>query len=286
VVSGGDTSFILWDLESGRRLDERDRERVEGLLFTRDGHLYVASAAGLERFRLEGKRLSGRPELILEGRFKSLSTTPDGSLLAALDGQAIHLLSPTESAGVRRIDVPNRTLRVSLSPDGKQVAAGNWRGSGVRVYDTQDGDSIAHLWPEDGHCTPWFSPDGKHLVVGTEHEYHLHTAGSIDILSPRSRQVSNKLAARVASYSPDGRCLAVLLGRSKVVLLEAATGRELVILESPEPQIPNDCCFSPDGKYLIVATDSNHVLLWNITHLESQLRALGLPLDPSPESKR
>ena len=66
------------------------------------------------------------------------------------------------------------------------------------------------------------------------------------------------------------------LGRATVGLLEAATGKLLGALEPPGWQPTNEACFSPDGRYLIVATYLNRILVWDLVRLREELASAGL----------
>ena len=280
AASGGHSTFIVWDLARGTRTDQRARKEVRALQFVEDGILYVGSDEGLERIRLEDGRCGDGSELILEGRCSSLASTEDGSVLAALSGGAVHLFHREQPERGRRIEVPPGTLRLSLSRDGQRIAAGSWRGSGVHVWSTAEGTLLAHLWPEEGNCTPRFSPDGELLLIGMERDYHLHEVRGFAELSRWPRRGQNNRGAHVTRFTPDGRRCAVLVGQSEVGLLDSDLTGELAVLVPPEPQTPIDACFTRDGRRLVLATDANHVLVWDLLRVEEELRALGMSLEP------
>lgn len=64
------------------------------------------------------------------------------------------------------------------------------------------------------------------------------------------------------SYSPDGKLLATAGSDRKVIIWEAATGKELRTLYGHSQGL-EDIEFSPDGRYLATASDDKSVKLWN-----------------------
>jgi len=63
-------------------------------------------------------------------------------------------------------------------------------------------------------------------------------------------------------YSPDGKLLATAGSDKKVILWEAATGKELLTLNGHNQTI-EDIAFSPDGRVLATASDDKTVKLWD-----------------------
>ncbi len=64
------------------------------------------------------------------------------------------------------------------------------------------------------------------------------------------------------TYSPDGKLLATAGSDKKVILWEAATGKELLTLNGHSKTI-EDIAFSPDGRVLATAGDDKTVKLWD-----------------------
>ncbi len=69
-------------------------------------------------------------------------------------------------------------------------------------------------------------------------------------------------AVVAVTYSPDGKLLATAGSDKKVILWEAATGKELMTLYGHSQGL-EDIAFSPDGRYLATASDDKSVKLWN-----------------------
>src|SRR5262249_61495848 len=85
----------------------------------------------------------------------------------------------------------------------------------------------------------------------------------------RRRQESGSLG--LATFSGDGKLLAINPSRGLVRLLEPSTGRELATLPTDRP-----LCFSADGG-LLVTRPANQVLqLWDLRAVRKQLAAMRL----------
>jgi tetratricopeptide (TPR) repeat protein len=61
-----------------------------------------------------------------------------------------------------------------------------------------------------------------------------------------------------------------------VRLVEVESGRELAVLEPPEPSAVFAMSFSPDGRYLAVPQDDQRVHVWDLAAIRRELDALGL----------
>ncbi|HEX3448176.1 MAG TPA: protein kinase, partial [Isosphaeraceae bacterium] len=151
------------------------------------------------------------------------------------------------------LDGPAHTMRLSFNHDGQRLAASGARET--KIWDTASGQMV-RAWSPEGSVT--FSPDGRILAAGGSKE-----AIFWDAENGKEVRRFSKSRGRV-TFSPDGQMLAVS-APSAVELRDVATGREIVSLahgpgedaarierffdgEGPE------LAFSPDGKYVVVAT--------------------------------
>jgi signal transduction histidine kinase len=180
---------------------------------------------------------------------------------------------------------------VALSPDGRWLACGV-SAPGVLLFDVQTGQAVRQLAPREAGVQ--FSPDGRWLVAAGREACRVFRVGDwIQVWETAHGRVEQPAAA----FSPDGASLAVAHSTRAVLLLDAATGRELVELESPDPAPTVSIRWSADGARLVFATRENHLEVWQPIALRRELRARGLdwsgegrepaalePHDPPPES--
>jgi WD40 repeat protein len=270
AASGGVEGLVVWDLQSGERVDERAFGEVEALAFAGDAALYVAAQGRVARWELEDGKLREGGSLLAEGDCRELVRSRDGSLLAARMRDRIRLWRAGIPEHELSIPPPPGAGWLSVSPGGEWIAVGSWRGSGVRVYRSHDGALVAHLVPEERVCTPHFSPDGTRLAIGTRYEYHLHRTGTWERQRTLTRGGRNNGAAMVTRFSPDGSVLATAAGPDRIVLFESDTGRELLVLEAPGGPVPSEVRFTPDGRSLLVGV-AGRILVWDLERIAVEL---------------
>src|SRR5262249_40905200 len=109
----------------------------------------------------------GPPEPIpLRGRGapRGLAVSPDGNVLAVgLDTGQTEVTHRRDGKRVV-LNAHNSHAGVAISPDGRWVATGNYKGSGVHVWDSRTGERQCEF-PAGGTVGITFSPDNQWLVV-------------------------------------------------------------------------------------------------------------------------
>lgn len=282
IASGGEDDILLWDLASGERLDGLELESLKGLHFLPDGSLLAGTKERLVRLSIEHGRFVGPAEVLREEPARSLTLDPDGQCAAYLSSGDLVLLSLGRDGEALRIPTPAGTSFLAFSADGRLIAAGCYRGSGVRIWSTSDGAEIAHLSAEESDCLPQFSPDGLWLVYGTHREYRVHRVGSWDLEYRVSRGDWSDYVAKLTRYSPDGTVLAGTFGRHDIMLLDPLNGETLAVFEAPGDQQFSQGRFTSDGRHLVVASESNRVLVWDLVRLRQELGNAGLDAGIGP----
>jgi serine/threonine protein kinase/WD40 repeat protein len=257
--------------------------------------LLTGGAAGLLRWPVarpsDGSLRVGPPEPlgVLDG-------LPTGQFRLGLDGRTLAVVTDEERGRVVVLDLdepggprvelvghPNLE-RVDISPDGRWVATGTWRGTGVKIWDVARG-VVSRELPVAGSADVTFSPDGRLLVTSSGTEYEVWDTRSWTLLHRFPRSQTGGLPGK-AAFRPDGRLLALLETRTLVRLVDPATGRGLAHLEPPEPQPIVSMGFSPEGQLLTLTFDSDSIQVWDLAALRRGLAGLDLdwdaPGDPEP----
>jgi WD40 repeat protein/tRNA A-37 threonylcarbamoyl transferase component Bud32 len=161
---------------------------------------------------------------------------------------------------------------LSFRPDGRRLVASG--PNGARLWDLSTGEEVLS-WPSIGAVT--YSPDGRTLISCRDHR--------VTFRDPKSGRLLREFpsaSGRVA-YRPDGQVVAVS-GPTAVELRDIASGRELVRLPHG-PGGPGthqagffgeagpEMAFSPDGRWLAVATDPPRV--WDVRSGELRYQLSG-----------
>jgi serine/threonine protein kinase/WD40 repeat protein/tetratricopeptide (TPR) repeat protein len=303
----------LWEPDTGRELASLKTGECNTVLFHPDGHRLISSTrSGFYRWPIRRDPDSGvdaicvgPPELLWEvdGWFPLESAPwwitaawlPDHRTLALIDNLGARVLlvdssrrhpawshAPALDAGVNR-----RMTTVSVSPDGRWLAAGGWREAGIYVWDLQGRRLERILRPKD--AVGWteffcgFSPDGRWLVSSTYPDAgkpycHFWRVGTWDL----DRQLDVFPAWHPPAFTSDGRLTALRIASDQVLLAEVATGRELARLTTVPGDTPKPLVFSPDGTKLVANTDQRTVIVWDLRQIRDQLVPMGLDWDAPP----
>ncbi|MCZ6640052.1 MAG: hypothetical protein O7F71_00625, partial [Gammaproteobacteria bacterium] len=203
-----------------------------------------------------------------------------------------HAAYVNEAQEIRVLDLDNQTFkvigasrnavkRVTISPDGKWVAAGRWNAVGFDIWDAHSGRLVKQLQPADGHANVTFSPDSKWLITGARNQYRCWEAGSWKL---RFQIPFKNGTLHPVAFTNDAKMVAVAWSDSVVKLIETSTGRELAKLEPAHHQPITWMCFTPDATKLAVACSTHKIQLWDLRLIRKQLDAMGLDWDtPSYE---
>jgi serine/threonine protein kinase/WD40 repeat protein len=287
VVADGDkkdTVFVkVWDTASGREVRswrvETSVNRRWTLALNQDGSrlaVCYAEPAGRNSTDAQvqvwevasGKVLFTRKELFIQ-----LAISPDGKLLATVDGKFVakvwDLAAPDREPVVVEGPVRGILNELKFSPDGTRLAVAAQNGPRqryIRLWDTTTGKVRTNLAADDslGNAQPCmaFSPDGNRLaavqrVQNSEPKSYLweRTAGDEFKLLRETPIALAGIHPRVA-FSPDGLTLAAwttgILGGTEVKLLDSASGAERQLVRGHVDGIES-VAFSADGTRLITA---------------------------------
>jgi WD40 repeat protein len=170
----------------------------------------------------------------------------------------------------------------ALSPDGRYLATGTWRGTGVKVAEVATGRLVVDL-PTPESAGVAFTRDGTQLLIlEGDGSYRAHRVSTWEQEWQRQEPDTGFGRSMRAALHPDGRIMAHVRDRENLRLVDLATGEELAVLAVPESQTLSNYQFSPDGRYLAAVTSRGAVQLWDLWRLRNRLRDLGLDWDHPP----
>ncbi len=176
----------------------------------------------------------------------------------------------------------DRVTGISVSPDGQWVAAGGWKVNDVQLWNLRE-HRLARLLPpgevlSDEVFWPFFSPDGRWLVIstgdeeGSDHGYHFWRTDTWK----RERFLPAKLCFPSVAFTGDGQIIAMSVTPQQILLADPADGREIARLSTLQPIGPRPAAVSPDGTKLAAITGRQTVLVWDLRRVRERLAEMGL----------
>jgi WD40 repeat protein len=256
-VHGGTWEIELWDPAESKRVfrhavPEDARFNKSMIAFSRDSRYLAAAsprfepAAPDEEPRVQVWEVpSGKPVTSVPGHL-CVGFSPDGKMLAAIQNKAE---KPATVPAVRK-------------PPGGDLDASEY----VVLREWPSGKEVS--WIKAPY--PWidtftFAPSGDVLAVGCS----IYPVGQknpqlclLNLHTGKQLWVRNlEFPARVVSFSPDGKRLALDCGTKNVTVYDAATGKSHFTLN--HTCWVQDVVFSPDQKALATACSDNTIRLWH-----------------------
>jgi WD40 repeat protein len=292
LASASDDGMVkLWDAKSGkllRTIADRDSSinAVCAVAFSPDGTRLAGAILEDATARI-WDTATGRQLCKLQGHNANVTRlvfSPDGQRLAtASEDHTVKVWkSDTGQELVTLVGHVDGVAGVAFSPDGGRLVSASYDNT-VRVWDSASGLMCFKL---AGHAAPVmdvaYSPDGQRLATASlDNTIKLWNAKGGHATEAR-RPAGGTLARLV--FSPDGQHLAGGGGQQPgdVVVLDAATGKEVRILKGHEMQIAA-VTYAPDGKRLASLSLDNTVRVWD-TATGQALRTLRLGGKPSGET--
>ena len=207
----------------------------------------------------------------------------DGRTIAVADrgrGQAIVL--DLEGDAKTWVSVKHGNVEwLSVSPDGKWVATSSRdfdRPSPTKVWDAQSGRLAQELPVNAAELA--FSTDGQWLVTGSSEECRFWKVGSWQPARAIKRDHAGSLVGPMA-FSRDGRMLAIAVSPRVIQLTDLATDEVFATLSTPDTQMIESLCLSPDGSQL-AATSGGAIQTWDLRLIRAGLAAMALDWDLLP----
>ena len=299
----------LWSAADGEGLaygHTHEGVRINGLAFSTDG-AHVVSGADQGKARL-WRVEDGTEILAFEGLVDSveaLDVHPDGRSLAAGSGYLdteVSGWSLEQGVNLGRLAGNSRVRSLQFSPDGSWLAyTFDDSESPISFWNNASERLIEFSSPFDDEATALsFSPDGRHLLAysnGSAQIWDVETrqrapnypsfdfpAGGefveeLQYADGSTAEIVYELGRTAAAWSPDGRH--VVMGISDEQGLQDPDSNyayvwridsgELIKKLGPVDRGVNSLQFSPDGRYLLAASDGS-AMIWDFETGETYRR--------------
>jgi WD40 repeat protein len=280
LASAGADGTLLWDLVNDRLLGPLPSGPSTDLYFEPGtGRLFTCGEKGLVRWSYEITEhgLAGiKRDLFSPACFRS-SIAADGSTIAYTQAGQIKVIPPEPGHVPRSMEGFRGLAMLSVSPDGRWLAGGNWRGTQARAWDLATGKPVADLVHDTPSVSVRFSPKGRWLVAGTSQDYRIWRTSPWEEMRriPRAIRLSN--LPGTMDISADETMMALLMNQKLIRIFQPETGKLLVSLEPPATEAFGALLFTPDQTKLLAATGGNRILIWELHKIREQLKAMGVP---------
>jgi eukaryotic-like serine/threonine-protein kinase len=286
VASASGAGIHLWDPVAHRELAMLPIGPCESVRFDPEGTSLISSGEhGIQRWPIASETDIGRvrvgpPQSVipsLPAKTGCIRICRDGSKLAVVAGPAQAIVLDLKNPADRVELNGHRGIHwLDISPDGRWVATGAKHGSGIKVWDARDGRVVQEL-AADNYGHTFFTPDGKWLLTNSKGREPERWAVGDWRRDPLPERLSATQLGFRAAFTSDGQVLAATSGHDQVTLADAATGRELARLTSPNPLPISGLCFSPDDGALVASCANHHAIqIWDLRDVRQQLAAMNL----------
>ncbi|MFN0121286.1 MAG: hypothetical protein ACKV2V_12370, partial [Blastocatellia bacterium] len=258
VVTGTpDGALNRWDLQPAMAVHLRHGGKVNQVAYSADGR-WLATAGADRKVRIfEAAGNVERTTLEHGAEVARLAFIADGRRLLTVSGDTVRLFAVDRNwAEETRVSHQGQAVtREAISPDGKMFST--W----TRVVEKDN----PRKWVENQ--TVWEMTTGRQMSVGSQ-SYERIGSGR----RAQTRLLSNT-ATGIALAAAEWKKLAEAHGensRKSAVWTAEMSGDRITLTDSKESrefnvnagQTVHDVAFSPDGRWLAIASDRNEVMLW------------------------
>jgi eukaryotic-like serine/threonine-protein kinase len=278
-------STSLYDVSTSRYLGILPEGGGNTQAWAADGELWIGAGKKLVTYRFQhqpdGLVIAQRGrEFDLQGvgcMRLSLADQADRWAVSMVDGFCHGRMSggdATHVPGPPEIPAQSSINPLSLSPDGRWVAASGEHIPKVGIYDLQTQRWVKFF--DTGKLSyTWFTRDSRQMWLGTWDEHWVIDTTTWEIVKKwQDREEPGALG--FIQGSADGRIIITLDGMT-VVLRHGASGEPFLRLRHPVPMAAAWINLTPDARYLTYSALGHIQQVWDLSRLSEEMQQLGLP---------
>lgn len=211
----------------------------------------------------------------LKGSTNDIEVLPDNSgFIIASSGKVLSIVDPRSGVIKEIYNARAEIKNLSISPDGKLLAAGTWTGQVILIDMRDYSSSLLFDDATNRVLSVKFSPDGKTLAYGTDDLSNKR--GLVRMFTFKTNETRQFTGHRAGVYdvefSPDGKLLASAGSDKRLQMWVLENPEDLPVVMENNNGFIWDIAFTKDSDYLIAACSESEMRVW--------------PTDPSLLAKR
>jgi WD40 repeat protein len=263
AIAGLDGVRVL-EVGSWREIAHLNQDKpIERTAFSSNGELLVTVGQGpYARTAQIWDISSGQEVARLDHEAKIADVvfgTGDRTLTTINQDGSVRVWDLNSQGEVQQLLHNDEVEKVAYSPDGRYVATAS-RGS-AQIWELSSGQPIRSLKStknEETVVDVAYSSDGRYVarISGSQGKARIWDVNGERELTP---PMNHEAPLADIAFSPDSRFVAA--GGKTVWIWRISSGKKVLALEHEKSV--NAVVFSPDGKYVITASEDNFVRVWN-----------------------
>lgn len=287
VVVGGDSGAFLWNATTGTLVATLVDTHARWVCASPTGdRIYAAARAdGLLAWSVRETAagtivVEGPERLWVDSDVREISVSADGRLIVGTIGNSVAAFDLDANEERWRLPAFGGVIVPRLSPDGRWLFAGTWKGGAARLFDRLTGETVRTF--EGKHVLAEFNAADGSLIVGTGEAFVVHETGTWRAMQPLPRGTREGDQAGKITVNADQRLLA--LGRTRYViqLVDSRAYEPLATLWMPDAHMIGNIVFSRDGTTMYATTPGREIHVWDLRAIRRNLSDLGLDWDLPP----
>jgi len=207
----------------------------------------------------------------LRGATNSIAFLPDNSgFIVSSSDKSLSRVNHITGQVVTFLRMPHELKTISISRDGKWLAAGTWTGQLVLVNLEDNSTSVLLDDNMTRVLSVKFSPDGTKIGFGLEEQFISEQGKKVrglvklhDLKTKETRQFTGHIAGVTdVEFSPDGRLIASAGLDRRLIMWVLETPEDLPIVMDNNTGFIWDISFTRESDHLVAACSESEIRVW------------------------